>query len=507
MKNLKFILLALCAVVGFSACSNKEGFTVEFSATGLYFQWGGEPQTISYNTVNVSSIALKSATTGWTCTVDTSARTVTVTPPADPGTDSGREESREADIVFTVTSKNGDTTTYTINAYVVGDSVIYLNEGGKYANSYVLTTPMALYTLDVSRNGGGQALASVCDVKILWQSELYLIEHLIYDEQESTVSFYIDALTEEDDADVYIKENGEYVMPNANAVIAAVDSDENILWSWHLWCAKASANPLENYSTYSNGVTFMNFNLGAYANSNGAADNTTLILDSYGLYYQWGRKDPFLRPYYHDCSGNEDQYVYTSVGSAAYISYAEISSEVGTVEYTIANPMTFITNSACVDSENGDGIGDWLYTPNNTLWSGTTKSLYDPCPYGWRVPAAGDFDVLQLTAEEDNTDLTVARNRFGWMLSDGTNSYFYLAAGFRSYYDGTIHNMNYKEGVYPSQPEPWEGYYWTAGTTSNGKQSTCMYFDLTTTRTINKFNFNHPSKRANAMQIRCVKIK
>ena len=67
--------------------------------------------------------------------------------------------------------------------------------------------------------------------------------------------------------------------------------------------------------------------------------------------------------------------------------------------------------------------------------------------------------------------------------------------------------MNYKEDVYPSHPEPWEGYYWTAGTTTDGKQSTCMYFDLTTTRAINKFNLNYPTKRANAMQIRCVKVK
>ena len=28
-----------------------------------------------------------------------------------------------------------------------------------------------------------------------------------------------------------------------------------------------------------------------------------------------------------------------------------------------------------------------------------------------------------------------------------------------------------------------------------------------TTRTINKFNLNYPSKRANAMQVRCVKVK
>lgn len=480
---------------------------MEFSSTGLYFQWGGEAQTITYNTVNAASVELKEAEDGWKCTINQSARTITITPPADPGTESGRDKMRDADIRFTLTSKKGKANSYTIKCYIIGDSVVLINQDGKYANCYVLTTPMAAYSLDVSRNGGGQALNNVSDVKIVWQSEHSQIEHLIYDEESTTATFYIDALKNEDNAEEYIKEDGQYIMPNGNAVIAAVNSKGDILWSWHLWCTKASANPLEHYSTYSNGVTFMDFNLGAFANSNGATDKNQLILDSYGLYYQWGRKDPFLRPYYHDCSGSDDEYAYNNAGSIIYVECAESSAETGTIEYTIEHPMTFITNTACVDNEDGDGIGDWMYSSNNSLWSGTTKTLYDPCPYGWRVPAGNDFDCLQLTAEEDNTPLDTARGRFGWMLSDGVNNHFYLAGGFRSYYDGYIHNMNYKEDVYPSQPAPWEGYYWTAGTTADGKQSTCMYFDLTTTRTINKFNLNYPTKRANAMQIRCVKIK
>lgn len=478
---------------------------MEFSSTGLYFQWGGEPQTISYTTVNTTSVEVKKITTGWTCTINQSAKTITVTPPADPGTEEERDKSRECDIMFTITSKKGDTTTYSIDCYIIGDSVIMLNNGGKYANSYVLTTPMAAYTLDVSHDAAGQALSGVSDVKLLWQSEVSLIEHLVYDAKTSTATFFVDA--QKDDNDAFVKEDGKNIITNGNAVIAATDSNGKILWSWHIWCIKASANPLENYTTYSNGVTFMNINLGAFANSNGATDNTSLIHDSYGLYYQWGRKDPFLRPYYHDCSGSEEEYVYGSAGSAVYVEYAESSAETGSVEYTIANPMTFITNPACVDSENGDGIGDWMHSANNTLWSGTSKTLYDPCPYGWRVPAGSDFDCLKLTTEEDSMSLDSARKRFGWMLSDGVSNHFYLGGGFRNYYDGTIHNMNYKEDVYPSHPEPWEGYYWTAGTTTDGKQSTCMYFDLTTTRAINKFNLNYPTKRANAMQIRCVKVK
>ena len=509
MKSLKFILLAACAVLCFGACSKKSDYSMEFSANGLYFQWGGQSQTISYTTVNTSSVTLKSATTGWTCTINEAARTITVTPPVEPEKDSDKDEQRHGEMVFTVTAKgdSSKTSLYTLKCYVVGDEVILLNAGGTDANCYVITEPMEAYSLDVTRNGGGQPLSGVVDVVIYWQSEPGLIEHLVYDSEKKLATFYIDALTEEDDTDVYVKEDGKFVVPSANAVIAAIDSSDDVLWSWHLWFVKDADNPLKNYSTYSNGVTFMNINLGAYTNSNGATDSTTAIHDSYGLYYQWGRKDPFLRPYYHDCANAESEYVYTEGGAYLDVYAEECSSEIGTIEYAIANPMAFITNAASVDADNADGVGDWLYNADNTLWSSSTKSIYDPCPYGWQVPAASDFDCLTLTAAEDEMSLDTARNRFGWMLSDGVNSYFYLGAGFRSYYDGVIHNMNYKEGVYPSQPEPWEGYYWTTGITKDGKQSTCMYFDLTTTRTINKFNLNYPSKRANAMQIRCVKVK
>lgn len=480
---------------------------MSFSKNGLYFQWGGESQTVSYTTKDAVSLELKTSTEGWTATLDTAANTITVTPPQDPGTEEQRDKMRDAEFKFLLTGESGTTSYYKLYAYIVGDSLIVLGANGEYANSYVLTSPKTAYALDLTKDSKGNTLTGVAGVKILWQSYYGLLEHFTYNEDDNTVSFYIDAKTEDDDEETYIKENGEYVMRDGNALIAATDESGNILWSWHLWLSKKSNNPLNDYSTYSNGVTFMNRNLGAYGNSNGSTEKSSLILDSYGLYYQWGRKDPFLRPYYHDCSGGDDEYVYNGSNSAAYVEYVELSSENGTVAYTIANPTTFITNAACVDEENGDGIGDWLSTADSSLWSGTTKTLYDPCPYGWKVPAGSDFDCLTLTAEEDAMSLDVARGRFGWMFSDGTNSYFYLGGGFRSYYDGIIHNMNYKDDVYPSQPQPWEGYYWTAGVTADGKQSTCLYFDLTTTRTINKFNLNYPSKRANAMQVRCVKVK
>jgi hypothetical protein len=112
--------------------------------------------------------------------------------------------------------------------------------------------------------------------------------------------------------------------------------------------------------------------------------------------------------------------------------------------------------------------------------------------------------VLYLSSQEDATDLEEAKKQYGWRLSDGVNKYFWSACGRRRYTDGKVENMNYKDDVYPSQPQPWEGYYWSSTTTADG-QSVCLYFDLTTTRLINKFVGNSPRFRANGFQIRCVK--
>lgn len=503
MKNLKFLLCIAIVAIGLSACNKKkESFGLTFHKTAYYFKWGGETQTDSFSTKNISAINVTSVSDGWTFTIDLPTLKYTVTPPAEPTDTDKKESMRTGTATISVISHKGETARYVLTFYIIGDHAIDLNDGQHYANCYVATTPYALYSFDATKTGNGSHTIAPEGVKLLWQSKSQMIQHLAIDESGS-VSFFIDRA--KDDDGNYIKEDGNEVVPEGNAVIAVCNADDEILWSWHIWVIRASKNPLDDTATYANGKTFMNKNLGAFANSNGATDDTDAILASYGLYYQWGRKDPFTRPNYYNCAGGTSETIYGSSG-AVYLKFAETNDEVGTAAYATANPKTFITNAECI-ADKGDGIGDWLKTADGSLWSDTAKTDYDPCPYGWRVPAKSDFDVLSLPASEDGKDLATARKQFGWLLSDGSAEHFYTGAGFRSYYNGVINNMNHKDGIYPSTSEPWEGYYWTSGQSADGRQSLCMYFDLTTTRTINKFNTQYPSKRANAMQIRCVKIE
>lgn len=155
-----------------------------------------------------------------------------------------------------------------------------------------------------------------------------------------------------------------------NAVIAAADKDNTVLWSWHLWVTDADLEGLKH--TYANNAgVMMDRNLGALSAE--ASDPLTI-----GLFYQWGRKDPFLA----SASLTE------TVEMASDISWPtpiEVYNQ-GTslVEYSIQNPTTYITSST--------GLRDWqaVYWENvdPKLWQ-TDKTIYDPCPPGWRVPDGG----------------------------------------------------------------------------------------------------------------------
>ena len=93
-----------------------------------------------------------------------------------------------------------------------------------------------------------------------------------------------------------------------NAVIAVKDRSGNVLWSWHIWKTHFSLAemPTQTYKTNPrsgmNGLIYsdvlpakrtlvmMKCDLGAASN---AATNNDEVVKTFGLYYQFGRKDPF----------------------------------------------------------------------------------------------------------------------------------------------------------------------------------------------------------------------
>ena len=148
-----------------------------------------------------------------------------------------------------------------------------------------------------------------------------------------------------------------------NAVIAARDGEGNILWSWHLWIPETAIQTSE-YGGIMGGA-LMDRNLGALVATEAGAEPVNPL--SYGLLYQWGRKDPFTNS--HTALANE---VATWAGEDEVVAEGMIS-----LAASIANPRLL---GHMNDS-------NWLEVNDETLWVDDAKTIYDPCPAGYRVPA------------------------------------------------------------------------------------------------------------------------
>lgn len=191
------------------------------------------------------------------------------------------------------------------------------------ANSYIVPLKDAYFSIDASVAGNDKThfLIGGKYADIVWYSSYPPIDNIEY-------------------------ENGRIVFrggqSEGNVLIALRDVNHSIIWSWHLWLT--DYDPDANYITFSDGKVLMDRYLGASSE------------EDIGLYYQWGRKDPFCPGYYHRIIPN---------------------SKTGSVEYSILHPDTFFSGS--YDSTN------WDWNIEHTATWSSEKTVFDPCPPGWKV--------------------------------------------------------------------------------------------------------------------------
>lgn len=475
------VMLTLGVALILGACSKEETKSFSVPSGSILVSMPGQTGTTDFESANITSISVTSQPVGWVINdIDMYKGTITVTAPSSFDND----EARYGNISLTAYTPTGATASVTI--YVA----ILENEDVDYsaapANCYVATKYETRYKFDPYTGGSSTPLATA-SVKLLWQTRVDLIKYL--DLRDGYVTFYLENAMDDDD-------NALNRVYDGNAVIGAYNEAGELIWSWHIWVTSTDPTATENIVTI-NGQELMNINLGASCNSNGSTDHEK-IHNSYGTYYQWGRKDPLPGPFSWRFDGNQDANLYNDAEKRLYLEYVASSSETGTTEWLRSNPLTIILG-------NPGNNYDWIYSgTNDTLWDTTTKSEDDPCPHGWRVPDGSVYETLTIAAADDNMPWAEAQPLYGWRLEDTTNgsSYFFSAAGRRNYMDGRLDNMNDDMEL----PVPWSGYYWTAST--NGAKANAMYFDLNTqTRTWNGFDSAHAMHRANALPIRCVREK
>lgn len=168
-----------------------------------------------------------------------------------------------------------------------------------------------------------------------------------------------------------------------NALIAVRDADGRILWSWHIWVTDYDPS---SQAPKLNGLSWMTRNLGALS------DDYDETGSAKGFVYQWGRKDPF--PSGAGWNDLNDITVYDASGTAATDLFAnEQETASNNLQNAVEHPTTFYYGTRI-----GDDYYDWLTADgtakNNRLWETAAdggKTLFDPCPPGWRVPRNGSW--------------------------------------------------------------------------------------------------------------------
>lgn len=297
----------------------------------------------------------------------------------------------------------------------------------------------------------------------------------------------------------YVTVNANNSSIAGNAVIAVTDGT-NILWSWHIWVLSPANNPnLTSNQINTAGCTWMKLDLGATAYAPAATYAT-----SGGFYYQWGRKDPFLNA--TTTSGTAPTIVgytaptYTNpsitVSSIAGDSYArsyDISANyTNQLLYSVRYPMLFFNNWA--------GSMATTIAANTAIgglnsWGGEfgqTKTIYDPCPQGWRVPSFKRTSTSLVSPWASMTwtggtapSGTASNTNYGTDVNYGT----YPMTGYR-----TALGIFAGIGGYPS-------FRWSATRNTSSISSMDVYF--TNSSSITPSDANHSQTGFN---VRCVKV-
>lgn len=165
-----------------------------------------------------------------------------------------------------------------------------------------------------------------------------------------------------------------------NIVVAVVDGNDDILWSFHIWYPRTTITDDEYTNANDEKFLVMDRNLGEITDGTEESARTTGH-----CVYEWGRKDPF----WYDGTGF---YINATASTTKYWKNIIVADKetVVTIEDLHKNPTTFYGNGY---SPEENYWGD----PNNTMetygWT-SAKSVYDPCPEGYRVPNAKTWSAF-----------------------------------------------------------------------------------------------------------------
>ena len=425
-------------------------------------------ETVTYRSYEASHLIGVSSNCSWTCSTDSDWLFAENSGKGEYLLIGVRENTTKSQRTAVVKIQKNNLILSTVTVTQKAADTPLVTGSAKAANCYVVSKAGG-YCFPPVKGNSSTSVGAVTSAEVLWETFGTSVKPAVGDLIESVAY---------EGGNICFSTAAEF--KEGNAVIAAKDASGNILWSWHIWLTDQPQGQVY----YNNAGTMMDRNLGATSATPGD-------VGALGLLYQWGRKDPFL---------GASAITYESPVAESTIEWPSVvasSSSTGTIDYAVANPTTFIDEYPL--------SYDWYYASSSsyidvTRWttSDKTKSIYDPCPSGWRVPDGGVKGV--------------------WAKARGTSS--------SSIYDSTNHGINFSGELgsastiwYPSAggrsdeyTESWfagelmlvgiSGEYWTATHDSNSNAFTYTLQISEYGTTVDVLGF---SSHAYGHSVRCIK--
>ena len=319
-----------------------------------------------------------------------------------------------------------------------------------------ITNPWIEKTNSGANNG-------VNDAKVVWADEPGLVQFgttkIVHDAGNNAfVQFEVPAAT----------------IKNGNAVIAVMKNG-TVVWSWHLWFAPQDAlgtvactnfqNKVYNFTNETLGFKYTTWTSATYTAprqvkvkvqqmaKNGTnyeegvitigQSNPDVLRMGYSTLYQFGRKDAF-----------------PGTDATAEGSFTKDGGDNMSIQNGIQHPETFYTwGSSWINDYSQYNL--WSMDNTNTVTgyndNAVVKTVYDPCPAGFHMPASNAFTGFTTTGQNAETrsefNISGGWGNHGWNFKAGgssTATVYFPAAGWRYY--GSL------EGV----GALYYGKYWSA---------------------------------------------
>ena len=338
-------------------------------------------------------------------------------------------------LVYGNAIKNGITNT---SSYQTSNSGAYILQHFKDHADQNITDPWIEKTNSGANNG-------VNDAKVVWADEAGLVQFgatkIVRDaSNKAFVQFEVPANK----------------IKNGNAVIA-VTKNNVVVWSWHLWFAPQDVLGTVTCTNFQgHEYKFTNEMLGwkytAWSSStysaprkvrvkveqtiaNGGVKQPAYITitqnpgnarQGYSTLYQFGRKDAL-----------------PGTDAIAQGSYSFDNTTVGrSIGYAIQHPENMAR-----DAGTGIFYRDWCNATYDNLWSAdntvesfndnpVTKTIYDPCPAGFKMPASNAFTGFTTNGQSGGTMNISGDWDNGWnfnnKITSPTSTVYFRASGYRN---------------------------------------------------------------------------